>query len=130
MWHTRSFGNREWTDCVLWRFWLCLSGIVATADAECSLKAITTYSLFHSEAELFSQFQEHLEKGGTGSHIVIYNLQKTSAGHLEFDLVTDETDIMIPDDAHNISKKAKYKRQDREDWHPAMDYSLRVQIYA
>jgi hypothetical protein len=101
-----------------------VSDIIGMTGAAASLKAITTYSLFHSEAELFDQFEKHVMK--TGTHIVIYNLRHTSSGHLEFDLQTDIHDIMIPDDVHNTLKKGKYKRQDREDWHPAMDYSLRV----
>ena len=103
--------------------------MIPTVDAENSLTAIKTYSLFHSEAELLSQFKQHFKKSGTGTHIIIYNLRQTIDGHLEFDLATDITDIMIPDDAHHSSAKGKYKKQDREDWHPAMDYSLRVQIY-
>jgi hypothetical protein len=101
-----------------------VSDIIGMTGAAASLKAITTYSLFHSEAELFDQFEKHVMK--TGTHIVIYNLRHTSSGHLEFDLQTDIHDIMIPDDVHNTLKKGKYKRQDREDWHPAMDYSLRA----
>ncbi|XP_062502442.1 MORC family CW-type zinc finger protein 3-like isoform X2 [Corticium candelabrum] len=100
--------------------------VIPTVDAENSLTAIKTYSLFHSEAELLSQFKQHFKKSGTGTHIIIYNLRQTIDGHLEFDLATDITDIMIPDDAHHSSAKGKYKKQDREDWHPAMDYSLRA----
>ena len=101
-----------------------VSGIMGLAGSEASLEAITKYSLFHSEAELFDQFQKHLSR--TGTHIVIYNLRQTLSGHLEFDLETDPNDIMIPDDVHNTLKKGRYKQHDREDWHPAMDYSLKV----
>lgn len=75
-----------------------------------------------SETELNNEFDEI--SGDHGTRIIISNIRKTSDNKPEFDFVTDEHDIRIPDDTS--SEGEKYRKTKRQNHVPECDYSLRV----
>ncbi|RUS70389.1 hypothetical protein EGW08_021849 [Elysia chlorotica] len=62
---------------------------------ENNLKAILTYSVFHSEDALKEELLE-LETCGTGTKIIISNLKKINNDLLELDFTSDPRDILCP----------------------------------
>ncbi|KAI1899075.1 hypothetical protein AGOR_G00057740 [Albula goreensis] len=101
----------------------------ALSEHAASLQDILRYSLFKTEAELFSELRAinaTCSTGSSGTRIIIWNLRRMSTGQTEFDFNVNRYDIQIPADVYE-STSEKYKRQDRP-LHsvPESDYSLRA----
>ncbi|XP_064167305.1 MORC family CW-type zinc finger protein 3a [Anguilla rostrata] len=101
----------------------------ALSEHAASLQDILRYSLFKTEAELFSELRAinaTCSTGSSGTRIIIWNLRRMSTGQPEFDFNVNRYDIQIPADVFE-STSEKYKRQDRPNQSvPESDYSLRA----
>ncbi|KAJ8389731.1 hypothetical protein AAFF_G00114370 [Aldrovandia affinis] len=88
----------------------------ALSDHAASLQDILRYSLFKTEAELFSELRAinaTCSTGSSGTRVIIWNLRRMSAGRqTEFDFNVNRYDIQIPADIYE-STSEKYKRQER-----------------
>nr|XP_022292536.1 MORC family CW-type zinc finger protein 3-like isoform X1 [Crassostrea virginica] len=68
-----------------------------TTESKHNLTAICNHSIFKTEKELLSEL-ESLEKLGTGTRIIIYNLTKNeNSNNLELDFLSDRLDIRNPE---------------------------------
>ncbi|KAJ8255547.1 hypothetical protein COCON_G00194110 [Conger conger] len=94
-----------------------------------TLQDILRYSLFKTEAELFSELRAinaTCSTGSSGTRIIVWNLRRMSTGQPEFEFNVNRYDIQIPADVFE-STSEKYKRQERPTQSvPESDYSLRA----
>ncbi|XP_061083129.1 MORC family CW-type zinc finger protein 3-like [Conger conger] len=101
----------------------------ALSDHAASLQDILRYSLFKTEAELFSELRAinaTCSTGSSGTRIIVWNLRRMSTGQPEFEFNVNRYDIQIPADVFE-STSEKYKRQERPTQSvPESDYSLRA----
>ncbi|XP_053352823.1 MORC family CW-type zinc finger protein 3-like [Clarias gariepinus] len=92
-----------------------------------SLYDILTHSLFNTKEELISEFSviDRFCTSPSGTRIIIWNLQRTPSGELEYNF-RDPNDIQLPVDVYKGSRE-KFRRQA---WGgmsvPESEYSLRA----
>lgn len=88
-----------------------------SGDVKSNLNAILQHSIFKTEKELLREL-ESMDRLGTGTKIIIYNLAKNANGSLELDFDSDPKDIRNPEthvmdfstiNRIQVESKPKYK---------------------
>lgn len=87
------------------------------------MEAIKYHTFWKVEEDINREFEKI--EGEHGTRIIVSNIRKNiHENKPEFDFVTDEYDIRIPDDTSSESEK--YRKTKRQNHVPECDYSLRV----
>lgn len=88
----------------------CLTELQA---AEQCLGAIQTYSPFKTIHDIMNRFKKipNSTKGGTGTHIVVYNLRKEQNAPYELDFNTDQRDVRVANVVTSEGKKLHFQQQ-------------------
>ncbi|CAL8268402.1 unnamed protein product [Lota lota] len=92
-----------------------------------SLRDILDHSPFNTQEELLTELQAIESTGSsTGTRIIVWNLRRTFARHMEFDFTTDRYDIRIPSDVLESTTEPDQRPERSDSSIRESDLSLRA----